>query len=171
VRAIRTAYQITQFRLNVISAPSARALTDRAWLTIADHWNATTCCTLSDGFVRKRAISTLFQTGQCEAKLTVEEAALAPRVDAPLLHIGLELERDDEQAAIDVRVRSRRRVVRRVDVHDPRANLDSAVGTRLATRLDLRERKRKRLPEHGDEERAPGFAVALNRQLVKHICR
>lgn len=47
VLAIRTAYQMTQFRLNVISAPSARALTDRAWLTIADHWNATTCCTLS----------------------------------------------------------------------------------------------------------------------------
>lgn len=35
--AIRTTHQITQFRLNVISAPSARALTDRAWLTIADH--------------------------------------------------------------------------------------------------------------------------------------
>ena len=80
-------------------------------------------------FERKRAISSWFQSVNFEARLTVEKAALAPRVDAPLLHVGLELERDDEQAAVAVRVRSRRRIVRRVDVHDPRADLDSAVRT------------------------------------------
>lgn len=83
------------------------------------------------------------RTGHSQARLTVEEATLASRVDAPLLHVGLELERDDEQAAIDVRVRSRGRIVRRVDVHDAGADLDRAIRTgqnQLRSRLAVEEK-------------------------------
>jgi len=118
------AHQSTHGRLSANSTPSVRALRERDWLTLAAHSNLTTCWITSVVDSHRVSLAPTSRLG-LRAR-TVEEADLAARVHAPLVQVRLELERDDEHGAVHVRVGRRERVVRRVGVHDVRADLDGA---------------------------------------------
>lgn len=146
-RARARTHQVTHGLLSENSTPSRRALRDRDWLTLAAHSYLTTCWTTparrsgagSASAPRGSTGRTSQQRGRTE-----EEGDLAPRLDAPLAHVRLELERDDEHGPVDVRVGRRERVVRRVGVQDVRADLDGAVDEDWVSFDRLRARERER---------------------------